>query len=198
MSSKAMSLKGRINNYAKVNHMAAQVVLQNLMFERLLARLSDSVYRDKFVVKGGMLVAAIVGLDTRATMDLDTTLRDLPLTEDKIRKAFEEIIAIDKEDEVIFLLKSIEPIRKDDVYGGYRVRIDAKYDTILTPLSVDHLVLYFMNSKESSTIMFRFPCGDTTLKRFLLKSWKQSFAEVFSRLVQEISMMCIFLEPHKR
>lgn len=137
MSSKAMSLKGRINNYAKVNHMAAQVVLQNLMFERLLARLSDSVYRDKFVVKGGMLVAAIVGLDTRATMDLDTTLRDLPLTEDKIRKAFEEIIAIDKEDEVIFLLKSIEPIRKDDVYGGYRVRIDAKYDTILTPLSVD-------------------------------------------------------------
>ena len=137
MSTKAMSLKGRINNYAKVNHMAAQVVLQNLMFERLLARLSDSVYRDKFVVKGGMLVAAIVGLDTRATMDLDTTLRDLPLTEDKIRKAFEEIIAIDKEDEVIFLLKSIEPIRKDDVYGGYRVRIDAKYDTILTPLSVD-------------------------------------------------------------
>ena len=79
MSSKAMSLKGRINNYAKVNHMAAQVVLQNLMFERLLARLSDSVYRDKFVVKGGMLVAAIVGLDTRATMDLDTTLRESQL-----------------------------------------------------------------------------------------------------------------------
>lgn len=84
MSSKAMSLKGRINNYAKVNHMAAQVVLQNLMFERLLARLSDSIYRDKFVVKGGMLVAAIVDLDTRATMDLDTTLRDLPLTEENL------------------------------------------------------------------------------------------------------------------
>lgn len=137
MSAKAMRLKGKINNYARKNHIAAQVVLQNFMFERLLARLSDSVYRDKFVVKGGMLVAAIVGLDTRATMDLDTTLRDLPLTEDKIRKAFEEIIAIDKGDEVAFLLKSIEPIRKDDIYGGYRVRIDAKYDTILTPLSID-------------------------------------------------------------
>lgn len=137
MSSRAMSLKGRINNYAKENHIAAQVVLQNFMFERFLARLSDSSFRDKFVVKGGMLVAAIVGLGTRATMDLDTTLRDFPLTEIEIRKAFREIISIDKGDEVVFLLQSVEPIRKDDIYGGFRVRIDAKYDTIVTPLSID-------------------------------------------------------------
>lgn len=137
MSSRAMSLKGRINNYAKENHIAAQVVLQNFMFERFLARLSDSLFRDKFVVKGGMLVAAIVGLGTRATMDLDTTLRDFPLTEVEIRKAFREIISIDKGDEVVFLLQSVEPIRKDDIYGGFRVRIDAKYDTIVTPLSID-------------------------------------------------------------
>ena len=137
MSSRAMSLKGRINNYAKENHIAAQVVLQNFMFERFLARLSDSSFRDKFVVKGGMLVAAIVGLGPRATMDLDTTLRDFPLTEIEIRKAFREIISIDKGDEVVFLLQSVEPIRKDDIYGGFRVRIDAKYDTIVTPLSID-------------------------------------------------------------
>lgn len=137
MSSRAMSLKGRINNYAKENHIAAQVVLQNFMFERFLARLSDSSFRDKFVVKGGMLVAAIVGLGTRATMDLDTTLRNFPLTEIEIRKAFREIISIDKGDEVVFLLQSVEPIRKDDIYGGFRVRIDAKYDTIVTPLSID-------------------------------------------------------------
>ena len=137
MSSKAVSLKGKINNYTKANHIAAQVVLQNFMFERLLARLSDSAYQNKFVVKGGMLVAAIVGLDTRSTMDLDTTLRNLPLTEGMIRKAFEEIIAIDKGDEITFLLKSVEPIRKDDAYGGYRVRIDARYDSILVPLSID-------------------------------------------------------------
>lgn len=137
MSSKAVSLKGKINNYTKANHIAAQVVLQNFMFERLLARLSDSAYQNKFVVKGGMLVAAIVGLDTRSTMDLDTTLRNLPLTEGMIRKAFEEIIAIDKGDEITFLLKSVEPIRKDDAYGGHRVRIDARYDSILVPLSID-------------------------------------------------------------
>ena len=70
MSSKAMSLKDRIKNYAKNNNIAAQVVLQNYMFECLLARLSVSEYSEKFVVKGGMLIAAIVGLDTRSTMDL--------------------------------------------------------------------------------------------------------------------------------
>ena len=87
MSSKAMSLKGRIKNYAKSNNIAAQVVLQNYMFERFLERLSVSEYNEKFVVKGGMLIAAIVGLDTRSTMDLDTTLRDLPLTEEQISGA---------------------------------------------------------------------------------------------------------------
>ena len=87
MSSKAMSLKAKIRNYAKKNNIAAQVVLQNYMFERFLARLSESEYKDKFVIKGGMLIAAIVGLDTRSTMDLDATLRGLPLTEEQIRGA---------------------------------------------------------------------------------------------------------------
>ena len=64
MSSKAMSLKGRINNYAKKYKITAQVVLQNYMFERFLLRLSNYEYQQKFVVKGGMLIAAIVGLDT--------------------------------------------------------------------------------------------------------------------------------------
>lgn len=78
MSSRSMSLKAKIKNYAKSNNIAAQVVLQNYMFERLLERLSNSEYHDKFIIKGGMLVAAIVGLDTRSTMDLDTTLQNLP------------------------------------------------------------------------------------------------------------------------
>ncbi len=137
MSAKAMSLKGRIKNYAKANNIAAQVVLQNYMFECFLTRLSVSEYSEKFVVKGGILIAAIVGLDTRSTMDLDTTLRDLPLTEGKIREAINAICQIDMKDDVVFTVKSIEPIRKDDIYGGYCVRIDAAYDTIITPLSID-------------------------------------------------------------
>lgn len=137
MSSKAMSLKGKIRNYAKSNNIAAQVVLQNYMFECFLTRLSVSEYNDKFVVKGGMLIAAIVGLDTRSTMDLDTTLRNLPLTEEKILSAVNAICEIDMKDEVVFEVKSIEPIRKDDIYGGYCIRLDAVYDTIVTPLSID-------------------------------------------------------------
>lgn len=137
MSGKAMSLKGKIKNYAKSNNIAAQVVLQNYMFERFLERLSLSDYREKFVVKGGMLIAAIVGLDTRSTMDLDTTLRNLPLTEEQISTAIGSVCDIHLDDDVVFKMQAIGPIRKDDVYGGYCVRIDAVYDTIVTPLSID-------------------------------------------------------------
>ncbi len=137
MSSKGMSLKGRINNYARENGIAAQVILQNYMFERFLERLSKSEYKNKFVIKGGILVTAIVGIDTRATMDLDTTLRNLPLSEGQIREAIMKISSIPLDDEVSFRFISIDPIRKDDTYGGYRVRLDAVYDTVLTPLSID-------------------------------------------------------------
>ena len=137
MSSKAMSLKGKIKHYAKSNNITAQVVLQNYMFECFLARLSVSEYREKLVVKGGMLIAAIVGLDTRATMDLDTTLRNLPLTEEKITEAIYSICGVNRDDDVFFKMRSIELIRRDDIYGGYCVRLDAVYDTITTPLSID-------------------------------------------------------------
>ena len=135
--SNAMSLKAKIRNIAKARNIPAQVILQNYMFERLLVRLAQSEYRDKFVLKGGMLVAAIVGLDNRATMDLDTTLKNLPLTPEAIRAALEQICAIPNDDEVSFTVGSISPIREDDIYGGYRVMLDARYDTILAPLSID-------------------------------------------------------------
>lgn len=83
--SNAMSLKAKLRNLAKEKGLPAQVILQNYMIERLLVRLSASEYKDKFVLKGGMLVAAIVGLDNRATMDLDATLKNLPLTPEIIR-----------------------------------------------------------------------------------------------------------------
>lgn len=84
-----------------------------------------------------MLIAAIVGLDTRSTMDLDTTLRNLPLTEEKMTEVLNKICSIDTKDDVVFTVKSIEPIRHDDIYGGYSARINAVYDTINTPLSID-------------------------------------------------------------
>lgn len=135
--SKAMSLKAKIRNIAKQKNIPAQVILQNYMFERLLVRLAASAYKEKFVLKGGMLVAAIVGLDNRATMDLDTTLKNLPLTPEAIRTALEEICAVPSDDAVTFELGTISPIREDDIYGGYRVALTAKFETLLTPLSID-------------------------------------------------------------
>jgi hypothetical protein len=133
----AMSLKAKIRNLAKDKSLPAQVILQNYMFERLLVRLAASEYQDKFVLKGGMLVAAIVGLDNRATMDLDATLKNLPLTPEAIRTSIEQICTIPTEDGVSFELGVITPIREDDIYGGYRLSLNARYDTILTPLTVD-------------------------------------------------------------
>ena len=135
--SNAMSLKARIRNIAKQKNIPAQVILQNYMFERLLVRMARSEYREKFVLKGGMLVSAIVGLDNRATMDLDTTLKNLPMNPETIQSALEQIIAVPCDDDVTFTIGSITPIRDDDVYGGYRVMLDARYDTILAPLSID-------------------------------------------------------------
>lgn len=135
--SKAMSLKAKIRNIAKQKSIPAQVILQNYMFERLLVRLSSSEYKEKFVLKGGMLVAAIVGLDNRATMDLDTTLRNLPLTPETIRSALERICAVPFDDGVVFEIGAISPIREDDIYGGYRVALTARFDTLVTPLSID-------------------------------------------------------------
>lgn len=135
--SKAMSLKAKIRNTAKQKNIPAQVILQNYMFERLLVRLSASEYKEKFVLKGGMLVAAIVGLDNRATMDLDTTLKNLPLTSEAIRSALEQICATPFDDGVDFEIGTISPIREDDIYGGYRVMLNTRFDTLLTPLSID-------------------------------------------------------------
>ena len=135
--SNAMSLKARIRNIARQKKIPAQVVLQNYMFERLLVRLSASPCKDKFVLKGGMLVAAMVGLDNRATMDLDTTLKNLPLTPDAIRSALEQICAVPSEDMVNFEVGAISPIREDDAYGGYRVALTARFETLVVPLSID-------------------------------------------------------------
>lgn len=133
----AMGLKAKIRNIAKDKGLPAQVILQNYMFERLLVRLAASDYRDKFVLKGGMLVAAMVGLDNRATMDLDATLKNLPLTPVAIQTALEAVCAIAVDDGVAFEVGAITPIRDDDIYGGYQVSLTAKFDTMLTPLTID-------------------------------------------------------------
>lgn len=132
-----MQLKAIIKNKAREKNISAQLVMQNYMLERLLERISLSKYRNNFILKGGFLISAIVGLDTRATMDLDTTIKGFTLTHDRIREIFEDICAVEIEDDVAFEIVSIADIRETDDYPGIRVNLKANYIPISVPLTVD-------------------------------------------------------------
>lgn len=135
--SKAMQLKAKIRNLAQSNHIPAQAVLQNYMLERFLERITLSKYKDMIILKGGMLIASIVGINSRTTMDMDATLRGYPLSEESIRVAISEICELQLDDGITLVLDYIEPIREDDEYGGFRVAIIAKIESINTPLKID-------------------------------------------------------------
>ncbi|MCP4140539.1 MAG: nucleotidyl transferase AbiEii/AbiGii toxin family protein [Chloroflexi bacterium] len=132
-----MQFKARIKKLASENNIPAQAVLQNFMLERLLERISQSTHKDKLILKGGMLIASLVGVHSRTTMDMDTTLKSHPLSEEALRQTLSEICAIELDDGVIFSLKELKDIRDTDDYGGYRAAINAQYETINTPLKID-------------------------------------------------------------
>ena len=114
---KAMQLKSKIKNLALKNKIPAQAVLQNFMLERLLERITVSKYKDIFVLKGGMLIASMIGIGSRTTMDMDATLRRYPLSDETIRNIFTDICAISLDDAVVLTLNYIIPIREEDECG---------------------------------------------------------------------------------
>lgn len=133
----AMQLKAVIKNISKDKHTSAQLVMQNFMLERLLERISVSKYRQNFILKGGFLIAAMVGLDTRATMDMDATIKGWPVNEESIKNMFLDICKIDLQDDVTFEFKKIGEIREGDDYTGYRVSLSANYPPMAVPLKLD-------------------------------------------------------------
>ena len=132
-----MQLKAFIKKKAAEKNISAQLVMQNYMLERLLERISLSKYQHNFILKGGFLISAIVGLDTRATMDLDTTIKGFSLTHESIYEIFTEICEIKLNDDVYFELTGITDIREGDDYPGIRVALKANYPPIGVPLTVD-------------------------------------------------------------
>jgi predicted nucleotidyltransferase component of viral defense system len=133
----AMQLKAKVKNLATSQGIPAQAVLQNYMLERLLERISISHYKDAFILKGGMLIASMVGIHNRTTMDMDVTIKGISFTEDAILAIFKEICSIRLDDQVQLIVHQILPIREDDPYGGYRIAINARYAKMDTPLKVD-------------------------------------------------------------
>lgn len=133
----AMQLKGIIKNMAAKTGIKANALLQNYMLERLLERISISEYKWKFILKGGMLISAMVGLDSRTTMDMDATIKGIDFSKEALLSILEHIIKIPVQDDVRFNLKGIEEIREESEYGGYRISLDATYETVVVPLKID-------------------------------------------------------------
>ena len=92
------SIKAKIRNLAKNNNLSSQEVLQMFLFESFLERLSKSEYRSNFVIKGGFLVSSLIGIINRTTMDMDSTIKGIPLTEENITKVADSIINIEVND----------------------------------------------------------------------------------------------------
>lgn len=133
----AMQLKEIVKNIAKEKSISAQLVMQNFMMERLLERISLSSYKDHFILKGGFLIAAMVGLDSRATMDMDATITGIPMSEQSVKNMFLEMCKIELQDDVVFSFLSISEIREGDEYGGYRVALSANFPPMAVPLKLD-------------------------------------------------------------
>ncbi|MDU2589558.1 MAG: nucleotidyl transferase AbiEii/AbiGii toxin family protein [Atopobium sp.] len=133
----AMQLKARINTRAKEAGIPAQSLMQCYLFERLLERLSKSKWRDNVVIKGGMLISSLVGVASRTTMDLDTTITGFTLTRESAEKVFREVAVIDADDDWAFEFDRTEDIRETDDYPGIRVYLKAAYPPMVVPLKID-------------------------------------------------------------
>lgn len=137
MITSPQQLKDRIKNVAKRNNLVANTVLQNYIMERLLERIAVSPYRDNLILKGGFLITAIVGIDTRSTMDMDTTIKGIPIDRTEIERIFKEIISIDVNDEISFEIVDIKNIHDISEYDDFRVSLKATFFTIVTNVKID-------------------------------------------------------------
>lgn len=131
------SLMDKSRNLAQKCNITTNEVLQNYMFERILERLSISKYKNNFILKGGLLLSSIMGIDIRTTMDMDTCIKGITLTDDELYQVLNEILSIDVGDNVKFEIKNSKPIREEDDYGGLRYNIVALFDNIRVNLSID-------------------------------------------------------------
>lgn len=136
MFSNANSFKAKIKNMAKDRGIPAQQLQQNFLIEQVLKLIAKSSYKDSFIVKGGYLIGQLIGLDKRTTMDLDVTLKGTALSQENLITIFEEILS-DSDDVFSFEVDKLEPIRQDDEYGGFSLKLNATFDTLREVVFID-------------------------------------------------------------
>lgn len=136
MFSNAISFKAKIKNIAKEKGIPPQQVQQHYLIEEVLNLISKSSYRNSFIVKGGYLIGQMIGLDKRTTMDLDVTLKGTSLNRDNLINIFEEIVS-NTTSVFSFTVDKLEPIRQDDIYGGFSIKLNATFDTLNEVIFID-------------------------------------------------------------
>ena len=149
------SIKGKIRSLAKKKNLKSQEVLQIYFFERFLERLSKSKYKNNFVIKGGFLISSLIGIENITTMDMDTTIKGIPLKEEKIKEIVEEIININIDDGIKFEIKDISYIREEDEYENFRISIIANVGKTKNPMKLD---LTTGDAITPGEIEYTYPC----------------------------------------
>ena len=130
-------IKGRIKSVAKQNNADARTLMRIYMMERFLERLAQSEYRDNFIIKGGILVTAMIGVAHRSTMDIDTSMKNLNLSADDALQVVNQVKDIDLDDGVSFEVKDVSNIMDEMEYPGIRVTMNANVGRLITPLKID-------------------------------------------------------------
>lgn len=137
MIKSSTALKARIKNKVGGDSDKSQLMLRVFFMERLLERISVSRYKDNFILKGGLLVSSLTGVDMRSTMDVDTTVRSIKLDKESAQVFLKEILTIDLGDNVYFYITKVQEIMEGHEYEGIRVMIDCVLDKISQIIKVD-------------------------------------------------------------
>lgn len=130
-------IKGAIRNISKKTGVNANSLLQMCLFEGILEKISKSKYKNHFILKGGLLISSLIGVEMRSTLDMDTTIRGLPMNEENISKILHEILEITIDADVVYRLIKLERIRKEDLYEDFCATISCRYGKINANLNID-------------------------------------------------------------
>ena len=180
MITTARQLKDLIRNLSKKKSADAQILMRNYMMERFLERISLSEYKNQFILKGGMLVAAMVGLDARATMDLDVTIKAANVSLRDVEMIISNIIAIPIDDGVSFRIKRISEIMEEADYPGVRVSMETKFDGVIIPLKIDISTGDVITPKE---IRYRF---NLMLEDRTIEVWAYNLETVLAEKLETV------------
>ncbi len=176
-------LKNKIKKRAKEIGAQPQELMQMYFFERLLYRISISRYKFNFILKGGLLLSAIIGDERRTTSDMDTMIKGIDIESDELLKIIQEIINIETDDNISFEIEKAKDIRIDDIYGGVNVKLIAKKDGLIVPLFIDITTKDPITPKE---IEFKYKSlFDDTYIKIMAFNKETIIAEKFETLIKD-------------